>query len=73
MTVSNAADTIPQEPKKPEPGMAFTQVNDVRAVRTYQKAEQQVMVTDSDLTGQNIELKPEKVAGAADGADGGGR
>jgi hypothetical protein len=59
MTVMNAADTVPEEPKKPEPNVMFSQV-EMKAVRTYEKAEQQVMVAGDDLTSENIELKPVK-------------
>jgi hypothetical protein len=67
MTVANGADTVPEEPKKPDQGALFV-MSQAKAVRTYQKAEQQVMVTDSDLSGQNIELKPEKVQPDAEDA-----
>jgi hypothetical protein len=42
-----------------------------KTVRTYQKGELQVMVGDSDVSGQNIELKPEKAGqeAAGSGAD----
>lgn len=61
MTIANAADTVPEEPKKTDPAVMIT-MSEVKSVRTYQKSEQQVMVTDSDLSGQNIELKPDKAA-----------
>ena len=56
MTVANAADTVPEEQK---PGSTMI-VTGVDAVRTYQKSERQVIVTDNDVTGQNIELVPAK-------------
>jgi hypothetical protein len=59
MTVMNAADTVPEKPKKPEPNVMFSQV-EMKAVRTYEKTEQQVMVAGDDLTSENIELKPVK-------------
>jgi hypothetical protein len=71
MTVRNAADTVPEEPKKTDEGPIFA-MNQVKTVRTYQKADQQVMVADDDVTGQNIELKPDKATGASDEASGGG-
>ena len=69
MTVGNAADTVTEEPKKPEFGGLVTDVD--KTVRTYQKGELQVMVGDSDVSGQNIELKPEKAGqeAAGSGAD----
>jgi len=69
MTVGNAADTVTEEPQKPEFGGLVTAVD--KTVRTYQKGELQVMVGDSDVSGQNIELKPEKVGqeAAGSGAD----
>ena len=62
MTVANAADTVPEEPKKTDSNAIFMQ-SQTKAVRSYQKAEQQVMVAGDDLTGQNIELKPVKSPG----------
>ena len=61
MTVSNAADTVPEEPSAGEPMM----VTGDRTVRSYEKATQQIILADSDVTGQNFELKPTK-AGNAD-------
>jgi hypothetical protein len=65
MTVRNAADAAPEEPKSEDAGIPS--IVGVKIVRTYEKAEQPVMVTDSDLSGQNIELKPEKVQNADPG------
>ena len=36
-----------------------------RTVRSYEKATQQIILADNDVTGQNFELKPTK-AGNAD-------
>jgi hypothetical protein len=70
MTVRNAADTVPEEPgKSAEQGIMA--LNTLKTVRTYQKTEQPVMVADSDLSGQNVELKPENVQPEA--ADDGGK
>jgi hypothetical protein len=68
MTVTNAADTVPEDPEKIE--TAQTVIQGTRTVRRYEKAEQPVMVADSDLSGQNVELKPENVQPDA-GEDGG--
>ena len=65
MTVSNAADTVPEEPSAGETIM----VTGDRTVRSYEKATQQVILADSDVTGQNFELKPAK-PGKDDVADG---
>jgi hypothetical protein len=65
MTVRNGADATPEEPKSEDAGIPS--IVGVKIVRTYEKAEQPVMVTDSDLSGQNIELKPEKVQNADPG------
>jgi hypothetical protein len=70
LTVRNAADTVPEEPgKSAEQGIMA--LNTLKTVRTYQKTEQPVMVADSDLSGQNVELKPENVQPEA--ADDGGK
>ena len=61
MTVSNAADTVPENSSAGEPMM----VTGDRTVRSYEKATQQIILADSDVTGQNFELKPTK-AGNAD-------
>ena len=66
MTVADAADTVPEEPMKQESGVTR---NGVRAVRTYEKVEQKLMVTDGDLSGQNLELQPTKPADTAGGGD----
>jgi hypothetical protein len=60
MTVRNAADAVPEEPEKPETAGIFATIG-LKIVRKYQKAEQPLMVADSDLSDQNLELKPEKV------------
>jgi hypothetical protein len=55
LEVSNGSDTVPGEPTK---GLvSFAQD---KTVRSYEKGTQQVMVTDSDVTGQNVELTPSK-------------
>ncbi|HEV2577714.1 MAG TPA: carboxypeptidase regulatory-like domain-containing protein [Acidobacteriaceae bacterium] len=59
MEVRGAADTVPEEPKKSDQAGIFTSVG-FKTVRSYQKAEQQVMVAGDDLTGENIELTPAK-------------
>ena len=69
MTVGNAADTVPEEPEKSETAEIVASMG-LKTVRRYQKAEQPLMVADSDLSGQNVELKPEKVQPEA-GDDGG--
>ena len=69
MTVTNAADTVPEDPEKIE--TAQTVIQGTRTVRRYEKAEQPVMVADSDLSGQNVELKPENAQ--PDAADDGGK
>ena len=56
LAVSNAADTEPST-KKPT---AFMTVESTHILRSYQDGKQSVIVTDSDVTGQNIELVPEK-------------
>lgn len=58
ITVGNAADTVPEEPK---PGENIVVTGD-RIVRSYDGADRQVIVTDNDVTGQNFELKPAKAA-----------
>jgi len=60
MSVSNAADTVAEPAKDPQPGALVT-MDQVRAVRSYRKADRRLMVSDGDVTGQNIELQPEKV------------
>lgn len=56
MTVTSAADTVPEE-LKPDEKNALAAIG-VNIVRAYQKAEQQLTVADSDVTQQNFELKP---------------
>jgi hypothetical protein len=66
MTVSNAADMLRAETKSGGP-ISFDQV---KILRGYEKAERKVIVADSDVTGQNFDLKPQK-AGQADNSSGG--
>ncbi len=56
LLVTNAADTEPST-KKPT---AFITVESTNTLRSYQDGKQSVIVTDSDVTGQNIELAPAK-------------
>lgn len=65
MAVANAADTVPEA----DDSKGLATFNEVKAARTYQKAEQQVIVAADDLTGENIELTPVS-PGKNDGGDG---
>jgi hypothetical protein len=56
LKVEDAADTVPST-KKPKGLLNFASDE---PVRSYDDAKQQVMVTDDDVTGQNIELAPSK-------------
>jgi hypothetical protein len=56
LIVSNAADTEPST-KKPT---AFITVESTNTLRSYQDGKQSVVVSDNDITGQNIELAPAK-------------
>jgi hypothetical protein len=56
LIVSNAADTEPSTKKQ----SAFMTVMTNDTMRSYQDGKQSVIVTDSDVTGQNIELAPAK-------------
>ena len=56
LLVSGAADTEPSN-KKPTGLVKFTTNH---TLRSYQDGKQSVIVTDSDVTGQNIELTPAK-------------
>ena len=56
LIVSNAADTEPST-KKPT---AFITVESTHMLRSYQDGKQSVIVSDSDVTGENIELAPAK-------------
>jgi hypothetical protein len=58
LLVSNARDTEPSKEKQKDP---FQTVSDT-VVRSYQDGKQAVVVTDSDVTGQNVELAPLKTA-----------
>lgn len=58
MTVANAADAVPEQ-LKPGDEEAIAAIG-VNIVRSYQKADRQLIVADDDLTGQNFELKPGK-------------
>lgn len=59
MMVTNGADTIPEAPRKSEPG-GILATTGTKFLRTYEKAERPLMVPDTDLTGQNFELQPVK-------------
>lgn len=56
LLVTSAADTEPAT-KKPT---AFMTVESIHTLRSYEDGKQSVIVTDSDITGQNIELAPAK-------------
>lgn len=56
LLVVDAADTEPSN-KKPTGLVKFTTDH---TLRSYQDGKQSVIVTDSDVTGQNIELAPAK-------------
>lgn len=56
LLVTNAADTEPST-KKPT---AFITVESTNTLRSYQDGKQSVIVTDSDVTGLNVELTPAK-------------
>lgn len=64
MAIAHAADTVPEEPKPTDSG--FIMPIGAKTIRSYQKAEQQIIVTDSDLSGQNLELKPDKAGGSSE-------
>jgi hypothetical protein len=57
LTVSGAGDTEPAKDQGKGGMIAFSSEH---TVRSYEKAEQTVVVADSDLIGQDIELKPSK-------------
>lgn len=65
MSIMNGADTVPQESKKTDSNVIFSQT-ELKTVRTYEKAEQQILLAGDDLTGQNIELKPVKSSDSGD-------
>jgi hypothetical protein len=56
LTVHDAADTSPAETK---PG-ADPNTTSVKIERNYSDTKQRIVVTDSDVTGQNIEVTPSK-------------
>lgn len=56
MTVAGARDTEPSQKKQTGP-LRFSQD---QTVRGYDEGKSSVLVTDSDVTGQNIELTPSK-------------
>lgn len=68
ISVLGAADLAPTEVKLPGNGM----FSDEKVVRNYQTAEQQVIVADIDVTGQNIEVKPVKTSDSDASNDSGG-
>lgn len=70
MEVMNAADTVPvMEDTKPGTGVVQAVAN-MKAVRSYQRAERQLIVAGEDLSGQNIEVTPMKTSSANDAANG---
>jgi hypothetical protein len=65
LEIEGAADTVPAKAKS-SGGLSFAAQD---TVRSYEGAKQSVIVTDNDVTGQNIELMPAK-SGAKSGASG---
>jgi hypothetical protein len=59
LLVTNARDTEPSKEKPKDSLYSFQTVADT-IVRSYQDGKQAVVVTDSDVTGQNLELVPLK-------------
>jgi hypothetical protein len=59
LLVTNARDTEPSKEKSKDSVYSFQTVADT-IVRSYQDGQQAVVVTDSDVTGQNLELVPLK-------------
>lgn len=56
LVVTSAADTEPSTKK----ATAFITVESTNTLRSYQDGKQSVVVSDNDITGQNIELAPAK-------------
>jgi hypothetical protein len=61
LLVTHAGDTEPSKEKPQDSLNDFQTVVDA-VVRSYQDGKQAVVVTDSDVTGQNVELAPLKTA-----------
>ena len=55
LEVAGGEDTVPGEPTK-----GLVSFSQDKTVRSYENGKQQVIVTDSDVTGQNVELTPSK-------------
>jgi hypothetical protein len=70
LSVAGGADTVPEDPKPTKSGMSVMMTQQ-KTLRRYESEKQQVLVADSDLTGQNIELKPIKTkTSTSSGGDG---
>jgi hypothetical protein len=68
LLVTNARDTEPSKEKPKDSINSFQSVADT-TVRSYQDGKQAVVVTDSDVTGQHLELVPAKAVKKDVGAD----